>query len=181
MRDGGGSECSAQRRLGPRIANVSAEQLLLPHSLRLRHVDLDPPRQRMQDTSRSKAASCLQVISGQASGLAVFMPRNSNIPNRREQECISKQRRRCDLLHLRDIVSTGPFPVSTRHKNIGRQTPPEMLHGPRQIRVRAQRLGAVLLKSTSGRTLNFSRLCRSQNKHEGTERNQRGLWVENTD
>lgn len=96
------------RRLGPRIANVSAEQLPLPHSLR--HVDLDPPRQRMQNTACSKAASCLQVIWGQASGLAVFMPRNSNIPNRREQECISKQRRRCGLLHLCDIVSTGPSP-----------------------------------------------------------------------
>lgn len=107
MRDG--SECAA-RRGGPRIANVSAQQLLLPHSLRLRHVDLDPPRQRMQNTPCSKAASCLQVTWGQASGLAVFMPGNSNIPNRREQECISKQRRRCGLLHPCDIVSTGPVP-----------------------------------------------------------------------
>lgn len=123
-----GSECTA-RRGGPRIANVSAQQLLLPHSLRLRHVDLDPPRQRMQNTPCSKAASCLQVIWGQASGLAVFMLGNSNIPNRREQECSGADA----AFYIRATSSQqARFPVSARRRNIRRQTPPETLHGPQQ-------------------------------------------------
>lgn len=188
MRDG--SECTARRRRGPRIANVSAQQLLLPHSLRLRHVDLDPPRQRMQNTPCSKAASCLQVTWGQASGLAVFMPGNSSIPNRREQECISKQRRRCGLLHLCDTVSTGPVPrlcPAQKHQapdaagDATQQEPKGWGGGGVLGSVVQSEPGGSVLKSTSCRTLNFSRLCRRQNKHEGTERNQRGLWVENSE